>query len=123
MNSNTYCIPVRIVRFVDERFPGWLQCEFTDADGHSHILIDKVPLFAEENLNESSEYPREGIVRCQILDRSRDNNGRELIRITTDRPDIVESNEGLSEFVVLADQIRPDPWPSSHGQLWDEQHS
>jgi|SRR5215471_17964908 len=112
MNSNTYCIPVRIVKFVDERFPGWVQSEFTDAKGRNHTLIDKVPMFTSENLDESSSYPRDGIARCQILDRSRDDNNHELVLITIDRPDTMESTEGLSEFIVLAEQIRPDPWPS-----------
>src|SRR5205823_5626108 len=109
MNSNTKCIPVQIIKFVDERFPGWVECEFVDAEGRKHRLIDKVPMFTTELLDATSSYPREGIVRCEILGPSRDDNDRELARLTTARPDTIESTEGLSEFVVLAAQVQRDP--------------
>lgn len=112
MDSNAKCIPVQIVRFVDEHFPGWVECEFVDAGDRKHRLIDKVPVFTTELLDAASSYPRRGIVRCEILARVDDAEGRELVRITIARPDTVESTEGLSEFVVLATQLRDDPWSS-----------
>ena len=39
-------LAVQIVRFVDECQPGVVACEFVDADGHLHTLIDKVPIFS-----------------------------------------------------------------------------
>ena len=112
MNSDTRAITVQITRFVDDRFPGWVECEFADAEGHRHHLIDKVPVFTTELLDATSTYPREGVVRCQILEVAKDSTSRELVRVTTARPDTVESTEGFSEFVVFAAQLQPDPWPS-----------
>jgi hypothetical protein len=113
MNSNIRGMSVQIVKFVDNRFPGWLECEFVDAEGYNHRLIDKVPLFTTALLDATSGYPQSGIARCEILGRSRDDKNRELVTITTARPDTVESTEGLSEFVVLSTQLQPDPWPAS----------
>jgi hypothetical protein len=104
-------IPVQITRFVDDSFPGWVECEFLDAEGRRHHLIDKVPIFTTELLDATSTYPTEGIVRCEVLERSKDDMRAELVRVTTARPDTVESTEGLSEFVVFATQLHPDPWP------------
>lgn len=112
MNSETKCIPVQIVKFIDASFPGFVECEFVDAKGRKHLLVDKVPIVTTKLLDASSAYPTGGIVRCEVLDRLDDGN-RQLVRITTARPDGVESTEGLSEFVVVASDIRPDPWSSS----------
>jgi hypothetical protein len=56
-------------------------------------------------LDSNCKYPQPAGVACEILNIWRDPLGRELVRITTDRPWHVESNEQLSEFVVLATQL------------------
>jgi hypothetical protein len=99
-------LAVQIVRFVDEAFPGFVACEFTDASGRHHTLIDKVPIFSTELLDSSTKYPQDGVVRCEVLSRWRDHDNRELLRITIARPDGVESTDGMSEFVVFSSQVR-----------------
>ncbi len=98
-------LAVRIVRFVDEHQPGWVECDFEDANGHRHKMRDKTPIFSTEDLGKTSDYPRPGVVRCQVLGCAQDAHGRDIARITTSKPDGVESVEGLSEFVVFADQL------------------
>src|SRR5215467_3218651 len=93
---------VQIVRFVDAHMPGRVACEFVDADGRKHTLIDKTPIFTSHQLDSTSTYPQAGVVRCEVLFRWRDTHGRDLARVTTERPDDVESTEGLSEFVILS---------------------
>lgn len=102
MNGNT--IAVRIVRSVDEAQPGWVACRFTDAEGREHEFVDKVPLFTDEPLDSGSRYPARGSLRCEILARWRDPDGRGLVRIRTVQPEL-QSTAGLSEFVVLAGQV------------------
>lgn len=100
-------LSVRIVRFVDNRFPGWVACEFEDANGAKHILIDKVPIFTTEPLDANSAYPKEGTAPCEVLERWKDREGRELARITTSRPAGIESSAGIAEFIVAATQLLP----------------
>jgi hypothetical protein len=104
-----YHLAVQIVRFVDDCQPGVVACEFSDAAGRLHTLIDKVPIFSLEDclLDEKSDYPRPGVVRVEVMSRSRDVDGREVVRITTEIPDHVDSTEQLSEFSVFATQISP----------------
>jgi len=98
-------LPVQIVRFGShEPQPGVVACEFVDAENQTHIIIDKVPIFSAVHLDERDSYPLAGSVRCEQLAAWRDARGRELVRITTGR-DGVESTEGLSEFVVLRNQL------------------
>ena len=96
---------VQIVRFVDDHQPGWVACEFIDAEGHSCTIVDKVPVLSSEDLDAGSAYPRPGRVGCEVVARWRDPDGRELLRISTSEPWGIESTQGVSEFVVLANQV------------------
>ncbi len=91
---------VQIVRFVDDYQPGIVECQFEDAGGRVHTIIDKLPIFSAAALWSDSEYPQPGIVRCRVLDRMSGQDGRDLIHITTADPDHVEATDGKSEFVV-----------------------
>ena len=99
---------VQIVRWVEDYQPGIVSCEFEDATGRRHTVIEKLPVVANAELDAASAYPHPGVIRCQVLARWQDSQGRELARISTLRPDDVESTEGLSEFVVCTNQLSPD---------------
>ena len=101
-HSNIHNLSVEIVRFVDERFPGWVASQFVDANNVLHTIIDKVPIFTTELLDENSRYPQSGSMSCEVLARWQDNSGRRLVRIATHG---MESTDGLSEFVVGASQL------------------
>jgi hypothetical protein len=100
-------LSVQIVEYVDDCQPGIVRAEFVDSSGKRHSVIDKVPIFFVEYLDASSNYPTEGVVRCQELDRWHDSEGNELVRISTHNPDYVDTTEGLSEFVVRTAQLSP----------------
>jgi len=95
---------VSIIRFINEDQPGFVECEFTDANGTVHTLADKVPIFSLEALWSDSIYPQPEFARCEVLARSQDSRGQ-LARVTIARPDGLESSGGLSEFVVLESQL------------------
>ena len=98
-------LKVTIVRFVDEWQPGWVECEFEDAERRKHKVIDKVPIFTSDQLSAETTYPVPGTMPCEIRARWRDTLGRDLARISIANPLDDQSTEGLSEFVVLADQL------------------
>lgn len=102
MNPSMLNLPIQIVRFVDQSFPGWVAGEFLDANGVRHTIIDKVPTFTAAVLDENSIYPLVGDISCKLLAEWQDDAGRRLVRIATPG---MESTEGLSEFVVLATQL------------------
>jgi hypothetical protein len=94
---------LQIVRFVDEHQPGFVDCEFTDADGQPHTIIDKVPVVSLEYLDARSTYPRPGAVRCQVLEQWRRADGVKVSRISLS--DGIETVDGRSEFVVAASEV------------------
>ena len=98
-------LAVKIVRYVDDHQPGWVEVEFVDAQGQHHTFVDKVPGFTSLPLDAHSSYPQPGQVACEVLSRSQDTLGRTLVSITTARPYHIESTEGASEFVVLPSQL------------------
>jgi hypothetical protein len=101
-------LAVDIVRFVsDEPQPGVVACEVWDAKGRKHAFIDKVPGFTAEVLDASSGYPQRGGIRCKKMATWRDENGRDVVRISTEFPDHIESSEGVLEFDVFANQLSP----------------
>lgn len=96
---------VQIIRFVDDYQPGWVACEFVDAEGRRHQIVEKVPVVSSDYLDADSAYPRDGQVACEVMGCWTDAGGRELVRVTTARPWGIESSEGLAEFVLLASQL------------------
>lgn len=89
--------------------PPIVACEFPDADGRRHEVIDKVWMFSAKTLHAGSEYPQEGAIRCAVLAEWRDATGRDVVRISTANPDQIESTEERTEFVVLRDQVSMVP--------------
>jgi hypothetical protein len=88
-------IRVQVVRFVDEEpQPGIVECQFRDAQGQVHSILDKVPMFTEAVLWSDSEYPQSGSVECRMLGGVPVSGGN-LSRIRT-----LGSTNGESEFLV-----------------------
>ena len=99
-------VSIAITRFVSEDYPGLVECELLDAFGKNHFFIEKIPVVSLENLWDDSEYPRSGIIACEVEERWVDASGIEFARINTERPWAVDSTDGAAVFTVLASQLR-----------------
>ena len=98
-------VAIQIMRFVDDHFPGFVECQLVDAAGVAHIFVEKVPAVTTEVLQLTSPYPRPGVIDCRVLAQWEDAHGIELTRIDTSMPWGVESSAGATEFVVASSQI------------------
>ena len=98
-------LPVTIERFVDDNFPGWVECSLVDSDGCMHQFIEKAPVLSAEHLVPDSAFPRLGHIACLVKDEWIDELGRQLVRVGTVEPWGVESTAGEVSFTVLRDQI------------------
>lgn len=101
-------LTIEISRFVDEYQPGIVECVLVDANGQRHLFIEKVPIVTTENVWSSTSYPRPGAIACAVEAEWRDDDGRVLARVTTERPWGVESTSGQTSFVVLASELQHD---------------
>ena len=100
-------ILVRIVRLIEDGQPPLLECELEDGAGSRHTFVEKEPIFT---VRSPSGYPQIGFIRCEVLQRWKDPDGRELVRVTTLRPDAVESTAGATEFTLFSDSILDGTW-------------
>jgi hypothetical protein len=103
LESNTMDdLQVEIVRFVEEHQPNIVEAKVFDSQGHCHTFVDKSAIFTTDwSLDATSKYPQPGVIRCQVLARWQVPAGPDVVRVITE----IESTEGVSEFVVLANQI------------------
>ena len=99
-------IRISITAFVDDGFPGWVECEMIDANGVLHQFVEKVPVVSNEDLRHDSTYPRNGIIACAVNSKWTDDLGRDLSRIDTSHPWGVESKAGSTDFVVLSKSLQ-----------------
>ena len=107
-------LQVEIVRFVEECQPNIVEAKFFDSEGHCHTFVDKSAIFTTDwSLDAASKYPQPGAIRCQVLARWQVPAGPDVVRVTTE----IELTEGVSEFVILANQISTsDSPPRAKGQ-------
>jgi hypothetical protein len=99
-------VKVTITRYVgDDPQPGIVECELLDIHGRRWHFIEKTAVVSANALDANTVYPQPGVIAGEIVKRSRDAAGREVIRIDTERPWSVESIEGVTQFDVLAEGL------------------
>jgi hypothetical protein len=103
--SRVYAVSVQITGYVKDDFPGVVSCELSDARQRKWQFVEKVPVVSAANLTARSTYPQPGAIRCRVLSRSVDEDGRAITRIDTASPDGVESADGNTIFDVFSDQV------------------
>ena len=84
---------VKITRFVEEHQPNIVECVLTDAQGESHLFIEKSAIVSTKELWATSTYPRPGSIACEVEEEWKDEAGRPLLRVNTARPWSVESTK------------------------------
>jgi hypothetical protein len=98
-------LSVQIVEFLEaSSYPAIVACEFTDAGGRRHRVIDKLPIFTAQDLRKDSMYPQPGEAECLVLGTVEDGERRKLICIRT-----LETTRGETEFVVEESQVSFGP--------------
>src|SRR5262249_29999425 len=99
-------VKVSITRYItDDPVPGVVESEFRDAHGRRWCFVEKTAYVTADILDRQSVYPRSGAIACEIVGRSQDASGREIVVIDTERPWGVESIEGLMRFEVTPDAL------------------
>ena len=99
------CLPVDIVGFVDESFPGFVRCPFADANGDRHMFIEKIPVVTTADLWSDSIYPQQGTVPCEKVESLEGNADRHLARITIGVGDSMDSPGYSDQFIVQESQL------------------
>jgi CubicO group peptidase (beta-lactamase class C family) len=102
-------LSIQITRYVDEHFPGFVECIIVDAFGMTHTFIEKAPVVSAENLSAASTYPCNGEIACEVRKQWQDAAGLAFSIVHTGSPWGIESTSGETEFIVFSSQIRHSP--------------
>jgi hypothetical protein len=101
---------VQITRYVDDHFPGFVECVLVDALGATHIFVEKVPVVSVESLSAASTYPCDGEIECVVYREWQDAAGLAFSIVRIESPWGVESTSGETEITVSSSQLR-HIWP------------
>ncbi len=97
-------VSVQIVEFLSSDQPGFVAATLTDIDGVVHTFHDKVPIFTIAAIDADTQLPVPGWLDCTVLE-AFERDGRELVRIDTEKPFDVESTTGSYRFLVAAENL------------------
>lgn len=104
--AHTTSVTGRAVRWVDDEYPGWVEVQLTDAHGVVWSLVDKAPVFDDEDrLRPTTAYPVEVQVGCEVVGRGRLDDGTEVLTVSTRLPWGIEAVGGRTEFLVDVHQV------------------
>jgi hypothetical protein len=53
----------KATRWVDDASPGWIEVTLNAADGHTHRIVEKVPVLTNEEITAATTFPFELWVR------------------------------------------------------------
>jgi hypothetical protein len=98
-------VRAKIVQWVSDDQPGFVECRFSDASGKEWSVIEKLPVLTSANLWSDSEFPQPAFIACEIVSRSQNGAGRETARISTETPWAIEATDGTNSFEVFAQQL------------------
>ncbi len=105
-----FTVPIKIVRLISDAYPGFVAGELVDAFGNIHTFEDKVPVIAlDDYLDANSDFPREGVLACEVVERTLGDDGRELVTIDTETPWGIASTDDKYRFVVPAECLSSGP--------------
>lgn len=98
-------VGVQIIRWVDDHQPGFIECRFTDRSGRERMVIEKLPIVSDAQLNQASSYPQLGSIPCTVASRARDQSGREVAEVDTTAPIFIEAVDGETRFQVFVSDL------------------
>ena len=104
-----FTVAIKIVRYISDANPGFVAGELVDTYGQVHTFEDKVPVIAVGYPNAESDYPCDGVLGCEVVERWVEDDGRKLVRIDTEKPWDIASTDAKYHFVVLAEQVSEQP--------------
>ena len=98
-------VSVQISRYIDDHFPGLVECMLVDALSEQHLFLEKAPIVTSQDLGPGCPFPQPGLIACEVEASWLDEAGRGLVRINTEAPWGIQSTTGATRFVVLQTQL------------------
>jgi hypothetical protein len=97
---------LEIRRFIDDAFPGFVECLLVDAEGCAHGFVEKAPVVSSATLSRESVFPQAAHIACVVQEEWTDERGRKLVRVATVEPWGMKSLEGKISFTLFREQLK-----------------
>ncbi|MCR5888868.1 hypothetical protein LRS06_14055 [Hymenobacter sp. J193] len=97
-------LTVTIKEFFDDAQPGWVRAIFYDIDRKQWSIVEKIPIVTEDDLDEHSHYPQQGLVATSIRETYK-LDGQEIAVIDLSQPDSICAEDGTEVFHVFKEQL------------------
>jgi hypothetical protein len=55
-----------VTRWIDPEFPGWVQVVFTEANGNTVAVVDKLPVLGVD-ADDTTAFPFDADIDCEVL--------------------------------------------------------
>ncbi|MFT3987451.1 hypothetical protein [Aestuariivirga sp.] len=94
-----------ITRWVDDHFPGVVECRLSDRFGREWIFVEKVAVVTTAPIDPDGAFPQPAFIACEVISWGHDESGRRTARINTEKPWDIKSLDEVSEFQVYAEQL------------------
>ena len=82
-----------------------VECNYHDAFGAEHIVMEKVPVVTTKNITANDRFPQKGSIRCSLLRKYADVGAGRVVVVSTELPDHVRAMDRCSEFHLFENQI------------------
>jgi hypothetical protein len=98
-------VRVQITEWVSDDQPGFVRCVLRDAANRTWSFVEKAPVVSAACLWNDTSYPQPGVIACEIMKYWRDDRGRDIVTMDTDRPWGIAAEAGGTVFDVLRSQV------------------
>jgi hypothetical protein len=105
MRERMIGVRVSITAYVDDDYPGFVECNFTDAHQQRHCFLEKTVYVSADLIDSTTSYPYPGVIACEIVGRRFGDSDTEIISIDSELPWGIESIDGLTQFEVFRDAM------------------
>jgi hypothetical protein len=92
--DDTVFLRCEAIAWVSRDWPSWIRVRLIDSACQSWFFVDNVPIFVVDDSSGAINFPAPALIRCQIVDEGSD----DVITVSTAAPDIVEAEDGTTEF-------------------------
>jgi hypothetical protein len=88
----------KVMRWVDDSFPGWIEVVVTDATGRNHHIVDKVPVLTTLDVAPDTTLPDELWIDVDAAPVDKD---RVVAKLK-----YVDTRDGLNELILSVVDVR-----------------
>ena len=90
-----------IIEFIDDGYPGWVRCTFSDISNIEYFIVEKIPIVSDGY----DDSLRDAVIPCIIQEEIINDAGATVVTIDIDKPYNISDENGETVFRVFKHQL------------------